>query len=438
MPARQGHVGPPQVALFGEAGVGNLGNDASFEACAALLRERVPHVRITVLGRDVGLRPGKDGPDVFDEAVPLRSELGLRLRRQGRSGPFARAAAKAADLGHLAHVVGGYDAVVVPGTGVLERSHRRVPGGVLVWLLLLSVACRLRGVPLAWFALGGGSYVGRLPAWTAGLAARGARYRSFRDAVTRDALPAWSGAPGDAVTHDVVFARPDAVAAWSPRTVPAGEPPSVAVAVIDHDPPGPLGTALRRTYLDRTSALVRALVRSGAAVELVAADRADHEPVAAVLEAATARSTADPADAGAAARVPVLTEEGGLDALLTRTVAVDVVVASRYHVLVAAALARRPVVALSHADKDDALLERAGLARYLVPIDETDVDRVLGLVAAASDHAEQIARTLDGACRAAHTDVHTEADRMVAALGLVPAGQAPAGPPVSVGTGEAA
>lgn len=424
---------PARVALFGEVGVGNLGNDASFAACAALLRERVPDVRITVLGRDVGLRPG-EGPDAFDDAVPLRSGLALRLRRSGRRGPFARAAAKVADLGHLVGVVGRYDAVVVPGTGVLEQVRRGLPSAVLVWLLLLSVACRLRGVPLGWFALGGGAYPSRVAAWTAGLAARGARYRSFRDAVTRDALPAWSWAPGDAVTHDVVFARHEAVAAWTPHAA-AADPATVAVAVIDHDPPGPLGTALRRKYLDRTSALVRALARSGAAVELVAADRADHEPVAVVLQGATAASLTDPA--GEVADIPVRTEKGGFDALLASTAGADVVVASRFHVLVAATLARRPVVALSHADKDAALLERTGLARYLVPIDETDVDRVLGLVAAAAGDTARIARTLDAACRAAHADVHEEADRMVAALGLVPTGTAPAGRRTSERVGEA-
>jgi len=430
-----------RVALFGEVGVGNLGNDASFAACARLLRERVPGVRIAAMGRDVGLSDPadpadpagparRDGLDGYDEAVPLSSAFGLRLRRSGRTGPVARALAKLADLGHLVRVVGGLDGVVVPGTGVLEREHRRGPGGVLVWLVLLAVACRVRGVPLAWFAIGGSSYESRWPAWTAGLAARGARHRTFRDAGTRDALPAWSGVAGDVVTHDVVLGRDEAVAEVATPGPPEGVR-TVAVAVINHDPPGPSGAERRRRYVERVAALVRALTGTGVAVELVSADRADREAVAAVLTALDVgvgddAPSSGPGD-GAIARPParpvvVHTEEGGMDVLLDRLATADVVVASRFHVLVAAALARRPVVALSHADKDAALLRRAGLERYLVPIDDLEPERVARLVSAAHADGARVGRLLDAMCRAAHASVHAEADRLVDALGITPSG----------------
>ncbi|MCK9794831.1 polysaccharide pyruvyl transferase family protein [Isoptericola sp. 4D.3] len=429
-------TGGPRVALFGEVGVGNLGNDASFAACARLLRERVPGARIAAMGRDVGLAgagsvAGVEGIHGYDDAVPLGSALGLRLRRSGRTGPVARTLSKLADLGHLVRVVGDFDAVVVPGTGVLEREHRRGPGGVLVWLVLLAVACRVRGVPLAWFAIGGSSYASRWPAWTAGLAARGARHRTFRDVETRDALPAWSAAADDVVTHDVVLGRDEAVAGDAPPGRPAGVR-TVAVGVIDHDPPGPSGAELRRRYVARVAGLVRMLTRTGFAVELVSADRADREAVAAVLAAldegrddAPAVGTgggAAPQDLAPVTVVPA--EEGDLDALIARLAAADVVVASRYHVLVAAALARRPVVALSHADKDGALLRRAGLERYLVPIDDLEPERIAGLVSAAHADGERVAGLLDALCRAGHASVHAEADRLVDVLGLAPGGRA--------------
>jgi len=294
---------------------------------------------------------------------------------------------------------------------------------VLVWLVLLGVACRVRGVPLAWFAIGGSSYASRWPAWTAGLAARGARHRTFRDVETRDALPDWSGVADDVVTHDVVLGRDEAVADVATPAPRAGVR-TVAVAVIDHDPTGPTGAERRYRYVRRVATLVRTLVGAGNAVELISADRADREAVAAVLEALGERHGGDVAPHDLASVTVVHAEDAGLDALLARLATVDVVVASRYHVLVAAALARRPVVALSHADKDAALLRRAGLEHYLVPIDDLEPESVARLVSAAHADGARIARLLDALCREAHASVHAEADRLVAALGLSPSGPA--------------
>lgn len=417
----------PRVALLGEVGVGSVGNDASFAAVAALLRERVPGVRIVAVGRDVGA-PGASVrlavPDgaVYDETAPLTSSVSRRLRGAGRRGVPAQLVGKAADLVHLVRLVGDLDAVVVPGTGVLERARHRAPGGVLVWLVLVSLACRLRGTTTAWFAVGGSTYAHRAPAWTAVLAAKGARYRSYRNAETRDALP-WAGLHDDPVAHDAVLSRPEAI---DPPARPApGDgrvtawPARVAVAVIDHDPgPGPRGRLLRERYERRTAALVRALLRAGAEVELLAADAADRSPIASVLAAVAAGDPDDPGDPGVATPVAVHDETGGFDALLERVAAADVVVASRFHLLVAASLARRPVVALSHADKDAALMRRLGAAEYVVPIDEVDVDRVLELVRAAHADADRLTRRLDAACREAHATVHAEADRLVEVLGL--------------------
>lgn len=423
--------------------MGSVGNDASFAAVAALLRERVPGVRIVAVGRDVGVpgsAPAGAVPQgavskgaVFDETAPLTSGVSRRLRAAGRHGVPAQLVGKAADLVHLVRLAGDLDAVVVPGTGVLERARQRAPGGVLVWLVLVSLACRLRGTTTAWFAVGGSTYAHRVPAWTAVLAALGTRYRSYRNAETRDALP-WPGLHADPVAHDAVLSRPEAVdpparpathAAQDPRPATDG-PRRVAVAVIDHDAgPGPRGRLLRERYERRTAALVRALLRAGAEVELLAADAADRSPVASVLAAVAAGDPDDPADPGVATPVAVHDETGGFDALLERVAAADVVVASRFHLLVAAGLARRPVVALSHADKDAALMRRLGAAEYVVPIDDVDVDRVLALVRAAHADADRLTRQLDAACREAHATVHAEADRLVQALGLG-AGRSPA------------
>ncbi|MGH1561904.1 polysaccharide pyruvyl transferase family protein [Mumia sp. DW29H23] len=388
----------PLVALFGEFGIGNIGNDESCRVMVDALVRSVPGVRLVLMSRDA------DG---------ARRVLGMDAEPIGRSWPtppppgvrgaVSRVRRKVGDFAHLVRAVGRYDAVVVPGTGVLEARRGRNPGGVIVWLLLLSVACRLRRVRLAWFAVGGSSYDSRIPARVAAAAARGAGYRSYRDDLTRRALARGGlGTRADAVTHDIVMARP------APVLPPVDDAvPDVALAAIlqPADVAGP-------DYLERMADLAVALSHRGARVRLVVGDAGDHAPTKEVLRLAAARDPQVDLDF-----VPTADFSSLVDALAPCAV----VVASRFHVLLAGLHLRTGVIALSHAEKDDELLWAAQLEDHLIPIDAFTPQTV-------ADHAMEVARRhaelradLDVHGEAARRSVLAEIDRMVSAIGASPA-----------------
>jgi polysaccharide pyruvyl transferase WcaK-like protein len=52
----------------------------------------------------------------------------------------------------------------------------------------------------------------------------------------------------------------------------------------------------------------------------------------------------------------------------------DLVVASRYHVQIAALKMRRPLISLGYAPKNDALLQEAGLSAFIQDIHRIDFD----------------------------------------------------------------
>ncbi|MCL2092095.1 MAG: polysaccharide pyruvyl transferase family protein [Micrococcales bacterium] len=362
-----------QVALFGEFGHGNLGNDMSCRAAQERLAQQVPEAEFSVMVRDTGRTEQALGLP----AVPF-------ARPHGGSLP-GRLWAKLVDLVVMLRVVSRFDLVVVPGTGLLEEATALLPGGHLVWLVLLSFACRARRVPLVWMGLGGSPYGHRLPAWVAAWAARGARRRSFRDTMTRDAM----GRAGLDVTHDRLVH--DLVLATDPRpVVPAASGGQVVVSVVNL----PVDRG-RARYAAVLAQAVDRLAAAGDAVTMVVMDDSDlamTDEVLARLDG-PAPLTARPAD---------------LDSLLAVLADADVVVASRYHALVGTLLAGRIPVAVAHAAKDAALLAQAGLDDYVLDIATVSADEVLAAVAAARADAGRAGPACDQVCQAARTSVGAE------------------------------
>ena len=368
------------VALFGEFGLGNLGNDLSCRAARDRLDALAPGARFSAVVRDAGSTAPSLGLPVVPFARPHGGALPVRLW------------AKAADLVAMLRVVPRFDLVVVPGTGFLEEATAALPGGHLVWLALLSFACRVRRVPLVWVGVGGSPYRYWLPARVAVWAARGVRWRSYRDPMTRDALGrAGLDVARDRVVHDLVLATDPRPAVPAVRTADgASTGGRVVVSVVNLRP-----SRGRARYAAVLAQVVDQLTAAGDQVTMLAMDEPDlamADEVAALLDG--------PA--------PTTVRPTGLDALLAVLGEADVVVASRYHALVGALLAGRSLVALAHAPKDAALLAQAGLEDRALDVATTSADEVLATVAAARAEAGRAERAAAQVCQAARESVGAE------------------------------
>ncbi|MFE0174545.1 polysaccharide pyruvyl transferase family protein [Streptomyces sp. NPDC059002] len=363
---------PVRVGVFGLLGSGNLGNDGSLEAVLGYLRAEHPDAAVDALC---------GGPEVVAARyrIPATRLHWYRgeYRTASRAGAIAgKGLGKLVDVFRTAAWVRRHDVVIVPGMGVLEATLPLRPWGFPYSLFLLCATGRLFGTRVALVGVGAAPIGDRptraLVRWSARLAA----YRSYRDALSRDAMREMGvDTARDEVYPDLAFALP---------TPPPGPTGQVCVGVMDfHGGNDDRARAdeIHRRYLEGTTRFVRALVDEGRRVRLLTGDDCDATVVAAILEAVDSPQVT-------AAEVASLAD------LMKEAAAAGAVVATRYHNLICALKVGTPTLALSYAAKSDALMASMGLGAYCHPAREVDADRLLEQFRELEKRSAELRQTL--------------------------------------------
>lgn len=327
------------VSFYGLLGAGNIGNDASFETVYEWIRHDLPDCHLTAITTH---------PKEFFETYGIESRalsVNVAHPRLGRR-TLGRVVGRFGDLPRSLKLAGETDAILVAGMGILEDSPRVSPAGIPLLLLLAALSCRVRGKKFMLLDIGGdvspNVLTRQLFKATAGLATH-VSYRDHRSAL------AIEGAAGDCggevtVLPDLAFAHPQRLLSGT-----TGE--GVVIGLMK------IGTAdQQEAYLETTVALIRALRDDSHPVTLVGGDVSDYEMVERVLE------RLDNASCGRA-RVSKVTIERYAE-LLRVLVGARVVIASRYHNLVAAVSLGKPTISLGYATKCDDLLNTVGLGAF--------------------------------------------------------------------------
>ncbi|MEH6374629.1 polysaccharide pyruvyl transferase family protein [Streptomyces sp. KLMMK] len=364
---------PVRVGVFGLLGSGNLGNDGSLEAVLGYLRAEHPEAVVDALC---------GGPEVVATryGIPATRLHWYRgeYRTASRAGAIAaKGLGKLVDAFRTAAWVRRHDVVIVPGMGVLEATLPLRPWGFPYSLFLLCATGRLFGTRVALVGAGAAAIGNRptraLVRWSAKLAA----YRSYRDALSRDAMREMGvNTARDEVYPDLAFALP---------TPPSSTTPGpVCVGVMDFhggDDDRARAEEIHRRYLEGTTRFVRALAEEGRTIRLLTGDEVDEPVVAAILDAVDS---------------PLVTaaEAASLTDLMKEMAAAGTVVATRYHNLICALKVGTPTLALSYAAKSDALMAQMGLGAYCHPAREVDADRLLERFRALEQRSAELRRTL--------------------------------------------
>lgn len=387
----------PSVALFGEFGVGNLGNDVALDTIVSAWQGLPVHFEI--LTHD-------DARAAAATGLPARSW-------RDTSGTSRRLRRRLGDVAALVRAVRRYDVIVVAGTGLLEGSRSGPgPSGTLRSLAVLSLAAWVLRVPVIWLAVGGARYRGRLTRLVVRLATFGTVRRSYRDHLTKAAVATCTRrARRDEVVCDVVFARslPEPPDRPEQPGSPAadGGPPTVVLGVMDlpdrsGDPAEFAGE--RGRYVEELVKLGSALRARGCRLLAILGDDADTTNTTEVL-----RGVGWPEDE----MVSFLPETSDFDAVLGTVGRADVVVASRFHLAVAATMTARPLVMLSHTDK---------VAQLLLELDLRDYVRSAYGFSAAEVEALVLDALADRVAIAARLTEHRERYRAVARTHLAEVG----------------
>ncbi len=370
-------TGRLRVAMFGNFGTRNLGNEATLEAMLENLRQRAPaSVPYIVCSTPVTAADWHRIPALSMQAsgqIRAESEDGVR-----RSWLAARLHNLGRPLRELAGWLEAYRALdrtgllAVVGTGPLTdhgESLLGLPYEIFKWSLL----ARLRGARVRFIAVGAGPLHSRAGRWFVRIALRLADYRTFRDDASRQVLEA-AGFPArrDEVVPDLAFSLPEALLPDARAGVSPGGRAVVGLGVMDYYGPHRKhhnGEAFHEAYIDKMVRFVLRLREEGYAVRMLIGDmQFDVRVREEILGRLRARGVA------VDQRQLIVEEIDSLPELLRQLASVSVVVSPRYHNLLLAIMLGKPVASLSYDPKNDALLESVGLGRFRQLIEDTDVD----------------------------------------------------------------
>lgn len=353
-----------KIGLFGQFGTGNTGNDASLEAMLGFLRGALPHAELVCIC---------SAPDRVRETFGVEAVY-IGAEPQGRvflllNWVSRNVLRRLANLRQAYLVTGQLNALIIPGTGILD-DFKEHPFGWPYVVFRWSIAARLAGVPLAFVSIGAGPIRNRISLWFMKTAAKCAAYRSYRDAISRHFMQRIGvRTDADDVFPDLAFrlAAPQLSEALDsdPRL-------SVGIGVMAYTGWFKNDTKkqeIYRQYRDKLVRFIRHLLARGYRVRLLIGDQEDCLAVDDVLHTLaragedTSRIVYDPADS--------------LSDLKHQIAATDLVVASRFHNLIAALSLERPVISLAYAAKNDALLEDMGLGAYCNHVETFQVEELI-------------------------------------------------------------
>jgi polysaccharide pyruvyl transferase WcaK-like protein len=359
-PAREAAAPAPRIALWGNFGTLNLGNECTLSAALGGLRRRAPDSELIAVCIDPADTAARHGV----RTIPLREPGPARkLRRLVRElGAWRRAFAAA----------GTFDALMVAGTGVLTDIGEGAfgfPYELFKWALVT----RLRRRRMLFVSVGAEAITHPIARFFIGNALRLAHYRSYRDRHSRDLLQSY-GFPvaDDPVYPDLAFS----LAAVAGRTSAAepGASPVVAVGVYNYRGRGRGSDEAARdyaAYLHWVGSFVLWLLRQGCRVRVILGDYAYDEAVRLDLRRALAE------------RQVRLEQEAyedeparSYEQLLEQLRAVDLVVASRFHNVLLSLFIGKPVLSISYDPKNDALMNDIGLGEFRQTLDGVDPARL--------------------------------------------------------------
>lgn len=338
-----------RIVVLGTYGGGNFGNDACFEATLEWLRTAFSNASILAVCVDPVVTAERFGVPAVRLALPslLPRWLDTLLLRQPSLWLNWWACLKALKR---------CDLLVVAGTGAIHDFRDR-PWGWPSRFLRWVVAARLRGAAV-WFAcVGAGPVINPVSrlmmVWAAKLATR----RCYRDESSRAYMSAHGvNEYASQVTGDIAFLLP----APAPRSRSA-EPIVVGVGVMNYRG-WRRNEAVYRAYVEGMAHLVKWLRFKGYRVRILIGQTPTDLIAVDDLEKRLGYALMSEAER----------EVRSYQDILNLVADTDVVVASRYHVQIAALKTRRPVVSISYGPMNDDLMRVAGLGDFIHDIEHMD------------------------------------------------------------------
>jgi len=350
------------IALFGNFGTGNFGNDGSLEAMLSSLRRVAPDDALCCICGN----PAAVGAEFNLPAYPIN--FGSQVSNGGRLPLLVRKTVnKLLMWPYAIRRLKTLKAIVVPGTGILD-DFRIGPFGWPYDLFCWFVLARLMGVKVMLVSIGAGPIRSPLSRWFLKAAAGAAYFRSYRDDASKSFMAGIGmDRPADPVFPDLAFGLPAPPNVTGDR----GRPTVVGVGLMTYygwRKNAADGDAVYDSYIAKMATYVRWLLSEGHRVRIMMGDESDETAVQDLIAALEKSGDSRRDDAVAFAPAHTLME------IMHQMADIDIAVATRFHNVVCALRMGKPTISVSYAPKNDVLLTEMGLDGFSQHIEWLDVE----------------------------------------------------------------
>ena len=281
----------------------------------------------------------------------------------------------------------GTDAVIVPGTGLLQDVHDLFqwgPYGLLRW----SAVAKLRGCKLLFVSVGAGPLYRSLGRGFAKSALAIADFRSYRDVSSLHYLKSIGfAASNDRVYPDLAFSLPQPVIT---RELTTRRRPVVGLGVMHHD--GMYGDIRHddetyQRYREALVVLVKWLLDRGYDVRLLIGELRD--PVSEFKHLLVERLPKDDCT-----RITDGSQVTSANELLSQFADTAFVIATRFHNVLFALLNGKPTVSISFHLKCSSLMSAMGLSEYSIQIDRLNTGHLIERVLEMEKNSDDLKTTI--------------------------------------------
>jgi len=312
------------------------------------------------------------------------------------------------------------DVLVMTGTGMITDVGER-PLGLPYDLFRWAVAALAYGVKLVFASVGVEPIRHPAAKRLIGSALGLADIRSFRDRQSQELLKsAGFSCDRDAIYPDLAFSMPESMTS---RPATGSRPRrKVAVGVYDYRCRGAAGGAdavSYASYIEKLGKFVVWLFEHDYDVRIVIGDLTYDEPVVRDL-----RAWLTPGPISGHGHQFEDQPARCVDEVVDQIADADVVVASRFHNVLFALLAGRPVLSIAYNAKNDALMADVGLANYCQSIDTFDVEGLVERFCALERNAHLLLPSIAAKVAFYRREVDRQYDRLFGVIETHPSSSA--------------
>lgn len=399
---------PLTIAFAGLFGSPNLGNEATLSAFLANVTRRLPGTRfVCIAPRQSEIERQQRIPLVPIDPLPV-AQYFWRMRPQALRQRMEHSAQRSTEplrARRARQQLEGVDVLALPGTGLFDdfgQGPLDLPSHLDRW----TREARRVGARADYVSVGVSTVHNAESRKLFAATLRRATYCSFRDERSSEHARSLGMADRQArVYPDLAFSLP---ADLLPPPKLASSPTVIGVGLMGYygwNLGIAEGEARHEEYLDRIARLIAKLVNRGLHVQLLIGDaRADDGVSAKVLQRCGHLGVAS-----GSVRPAGLPDFRGV---LAQIGSVDAVIATRFHNVLFSFLLEKPVISLSYADKNDALMKSFGLGAYCHDVGSFDSNEVIAQLDELTAHREARVATLHELISAARRALDLQYDEL--------------------------